>query len=152
MNEKNIATKTNLYEKIIFFSLIVILAWLIVITIEVFKKEKHEKTLYTDIGKLNSIKASNTYKKLYDYHTRNKSMSLKSYKGNYSITYSPIGSVQFTVTNEYGEDITGKIENPEYINTPTVVEFNSERPMGVVTLNYKCNSNFNLQRLEITLD
>ena len=109
MNVQNIATKVNFYGKIIFSLIIIILIWLIVLTVYIVEEEKKTTTLYTDIGQLNEIKAATTYEQLYNYHTRNDNLSLKSYKGNYAVTYSPIGSAEFIVENQFGENITSNI-------------------------------------------
>ena len=129
----------------------IILIWLIVLTVIIVEEEKRLNTLYQTIGTGNGIKATNTSSRLYSYHTRNTSYILKSYSGYYLITYSPNASVNFTVTNQNGKDITGNITNPEYSNLPTKIEFNSPSPTELVTLNYTSISDFNLERLEIMI-
>lgn len=141
----------NIYGGIIFGLLLVILIWLIVLTIIVVDENKQTTTLYINNGANNTIKASSSPKILYTYHTRNTSSILQSYNGKFLVTYSPIGSVNFTVTNQYGKNVTSNINNPEHENLPTEVSFNSTEITDILTLNYSSNNDFNLERLEILI-
>ena len=141
----------NIYGGIIFVLLFIMLIWLIVLTIVVVNESRETKTLYINNGANNTMKASTSSKILYTYHTRNTSSILQSYNGKYLVTYSPNGSVNFTVTNQYGKDITSGINVPEYKNLPTEVTFNSTDPTDIIVLNYTSNNDFNLERLEILI-
>lgn len=149
--EKYTNEKLKFYGSLIFLVLVVFLIWLIIITVEITKNKNDTTTLYINNGTNNTISSSNVEKKLYTYYTRNLSTVLKSYKGKFLVTYNPIGSVEFSVTNQTGKNITGNITNSKYENVPTVVEFNSTEPTGILILNYKTNINFTLERLEILI-
>jgi hypothetical protein len=141
----------NIYGGIIFGLLLVMLIWLIVLTVIIADENKQITTLYINNGANNTMKASSASKILYTYHTRNNNSILQSYSGKFLVTYSPIGSVNFTVTNQYGKNVTSNISNPKHVNLPTEVSFNSTEITDILTLNYSSNDDFDLERLEILI-
>ena len=135
----------------IFVILFLFLIWLIVLSVYVTKQTKETTTLYLNNGKNNKIKSTTVSKVLYEYNTRNTNSLFKSYTGEFLVTYYPIGSVNFKVTNIYGEDITGPISNSQYPYVPSRIEFNSTNPTGAIILNYSSSIDFDLERLEISI-
>lgn len=115
-------------------------------------QEEKKINLFTKGVSESKLLTATSPKILFTYYTQSQDLTLQKYSGYYSVTVNNSSAINFTVTDESGRDITGKIERGGN-NLPTKVYYSSKNDISEINLNYTTsNDSIVLQRIDIILD
>lgn len=100
------------------------------------------------------LSTSGQHNELYTYYTQANDKTLQKYSGYYSVTVDNPTDIDFMVTDENDNNITGKIEKPSGSTPlPTIINFQAQNNVSQLKLKYKTSrQDINLLRINIKLD
>lgn len=106
------------------------------------------------ISESNLLATNGEYNELYSYYTQANNKTLQKYSGHYSVTVSNASNIDFIVTDENNNNITGNIVKPSgAIPLPTIINFQAQSNVSQLNLKYKTSQqDVSLLRIDIKLD
>lgn len=115
---------------------------------------KNEKTinLFSQAVSESKLIANTDYTTMYTYYTQSNSGTLKNYSGNFEVTVNNSSAIDFKITDENDNNLTGTISKGKN-NLPTIIPFSTSNVPSQLKIKYKTNSSsVVLRRIDLKLD
>ena len=151
-NAKNNKLNWSFWSSILSTILLLLTLVISIAALIIALKEEKKEILFTKGVSDSKLQAQTSYTTLYTYYTQSNDKTLQNYSGDFEVTVSNSSVVDFIITDENDNNITGNIVRGAD-NLPTSVPFKSNGDVSQLILKYKTSStDISLLRIELNLD